>query len=156
MNQRLAVTGLLLVGAVVLALVLRRRRPGEPVRTSWAVPNWLDRADFASPECDWLVAVFTSATCRSCQDTIDKAKPLASDDVVVVEVEVGERSDLHERYGIEAVPTVVIADVDGAVRGSFLGPPTTAELWARVAEARGSEDTEPHDAEPDGPTGQQV
>lgn len=139
MSQRLLVAGVLLVGAVVLALVLRRRRPGEPVRTSWAVPAWLDRADFPWPEREWLVAVFTSATCRSCQDTVDKAQPLASDEVAVAEVEVGDQPELHERYGIEAVPTVVIADVDGAVRGSLLGPPTTAELWARVAEARGGD-----------------
>lgn len=134
--ERLLVAGVLLVGAVVLALVLRRRRPDDPVRTSWAVPDWVDRTDFASPATPWLVAVFTSATCGSCQDTVDKALPLAGPEVVVAEVEVAARPDLHERYGIEAVPTVVIADGEGAVRGSFLGPPTTAELWARVAEAR--------------------
>jgi len=134
--ERLAVAAVLLVGAVVLALVLRRRRPDEPVPTSWAVPTWVERSDFASPDTPWLVAVFTSATCHSCQSTMEKAGPLASDDVVVVEVEVGARPDLHERYGIEAVPTLVIADAEGAVRGSFLGPPTAAELWARVAEAR--------------------
>lgn len=134
--ERLLVAGVLLVGAVVLALVLRRRRPDDPVRTSWAVPDWVDRTDFVSPATPWLVAVFTSATCGSCQDTVDKALPLAGPEVVVAEVEVAARPDLHERYGIEAVPTVVIADGEGAVRGSFLGPPTTAELWARVAEAR--------------------
>ncbi len=134
--ERLAVAAVLLVGAVVLALVLRRRQSDEPVPTSWAVPTWVERSDFASPEAPWLVAVFTSATCRSCQDTVDKAGPLASDEVAVAEIEVGARPDLHERYGIEAVPTLVIADAEGAVRGSFVGPPTTAELWARVAEAR--------------------
>lgn len=134
--ERLLVAVVLLVGAVALALVLRRRRPDDPVRTSWAVPDWVDRADFTSPATPWLVAVFTSATCRSCQDTVDKAQPLAGPEVVVEVVEVAARPDLHERYGIEAVPTVVIVDAEGAVRGSFLGPPTTAELWARVAEAR--------------------
>ena len=134
--ERLLVAGVLLVGAVALALVLRRRQPAEPVRTSWAVPTWLDRADFASPAAPWLVAVFTSATCRSCQDTLDKAQPLAGAEVAVDEIEVRDRPDLHQRYGIEAVPTLVIVDAEGAVRGSFIGPPTTAELWARVAEAR--------------------
>ncbi len=134
--ERLLVAGVLLVGAVALALVLRRRRPDEPVRTSWAVPTWLDRSDFASPAAPWLVAVFTSATCRSCQATVDKAQPLAGAEVAVEEIEVRDRPDLHQRYGIEAVPTVVIVDAEGAVRGSFIGPPTTAELWARVAAAR--------------------
>lgn len=141
--ERLVIAAVLLVGALLLALVLRRRRPDEPVRTSWAVPTWLDRADFDAPAAPWLVAVFTSATCHSCQDTLDKARPLAGDEVVVEEVEVGARPELHERYGIEAVPTVVIADGEGAVRGSFIGPPTTAELWARVAEARGDEPAAP-------------
>ena len=74
-------------------------------------------------------------------DTVDKARPLESDDVAVREVEVAARPDLHQRYGIEAVPTVVIADAEGAVRGSIIGPPTAAELWARVAEARGNDPT---------------
>ena len=110
--ERLLVAGVLLVGAVALALVLRRRGSNEPVRTSWAVPTWVDRADFASAATPWLVVVFTSATCRSCRDTVDKARPLESDDVAVREVEVAARPDLHQRYGIEAVPTVVIADAD--------------------------------------------
>lgn len=136
MTGRLLVGALLLVGAAVLAYLLRRRDAGEPVKTSWVVPSWVDRADFAAPATPWLVAVFTSATCRSCQDTVAKALPLAGVDVAVEEVEVGAHPELHERYGIEAVPTVVIVDAEGAVRGSFLGPPTTSELWARVAEAR--------------------
>lgn len=145
MIERAVVAGVLLVGAVVLALVLRRRQPGQPVRTSWAVPTWIDRADFPSPATAWLVVVFTSATCRSCQDTVSKAEPLAGPEVAVAEVEVGAAPELHERYGIEAVPAVVIADADGAVRGSFLGPPTTAELWARVAEARDADQRDPGD-----------
>lgn len=147
--ERVVVAGVLLAGAVALALVLRRRAPHEPVRTSWAVPTWVDRADFAAPTVPWLVAVFTASTCRSCQDTVDKATPLGSDEVVVDEIEVGVHPELHERYGIEAVPTVLIVDAEGAVRGSFLGPPTTAELWSRVAEAR-EDDPDPDPGTPAG------
>ena len=43
---------------------------------------------------------------------------------------------LHRRYGIEAVPTVVIADAEGVVRSSFVGPPVATQLWAAMAEAR--------------------
>jgi len=142
-TERLVVAAVLLIGAGLLALVLRRRQPGEPVRTSWAVPTWIDRAEFPSPATEWLVVVFTSATCHSCQDTLAKAQPLAGAEVAVAEVEVGTDPGLHQRYGIEAVPTVVIADRDGAVRGSFMGPPTTAELWARVAEARAADGESP-------------
>lgn len=134
--ERVLVAGVLLTGAVALALVLRRRGPHDPVRTSWAVPTWVDRADFLSPTTPWLVAVFTASTCGSCRATVDKARLLSGEDVAVEEVEVGAHPELHERYGIEAVPTLLIVDAEGAVRGSFLGPPTTAELWSRVAEAR--------------------
>ena len=61
---------------------------------------------------------------------------LASDDVVVQEVEVAGRRDLHDRYGIDAVPTILLADREGVVRASFVGPPTATDLWAAVAEAR--------------------
>ena len=43
---------------------------------------------------------------------------------------------MHQRYAIDAVPCLVIADADGAVRAGFLGPVTATDLWAAVAEAR--------------------
>jgi hypothetical protein len=56
--------------------------------------------------------------------------------VAVQEVEVGVDADLHGRYSIDAVPTTIIADADGVVRGSFLGPVSATHLWARLAELR--------------------
>ncbi|CAN5490800.1 hypothetical protein BH20ACT2_BH20ACT2_17780 [soil metagenome] len=127
----------LAAAAIVVAVVVeRRRRPDPPTQPTWAVPAQLDRADFASPEVPWLVVVFSSTTCLSCGATWEKARHLASPAVAVQEVEVGARRDLHDRYGIEAVPTVVVADADGVVRASFLGPPTATDLWAAVAEVR--------------------
>jgi hypothetical protein len=82
------------------------------------------------------VAVFTSATCDSCRSVWDKARHLEAAAVVVQELEVGARKDLHERYGIDAVPTTVVADAEGVVRESFLGPVTATDLWAAVAELR--------------------
>jgi hypothetical protein len=135
------VTRILLVVAVVaiaavVALVLDRRRPEAPTQALWAVPAQLDRADFARPAAPWLVAVFTSATCDSCAKAVDKARVLASENVVVEEVEVGARPDVHRRYHVDAVPTIVVADEEGVVRASFVGPPTATDLWAAVAEAR--------------------
>jgi hypothetical protein len=34
------------------------------------------------------------------------------------------------------VPTLVVADDDGVVQNAFLGPVTSAELWAAVASTR--------------------
>jgi hypothetical protein len=124
------------VALVVAAVVQRRQRPDAPVRTGYAVPAQLDRADFPRPEAPWLVAVFTSATCNTCAGVWERAQPLESEAVAVVEVELVAQRELHERYGIEAVPTAVVVDGEGVVQRSFLGPVTATDLWAAVAEAR--------------------
>ena len=121
--------------AVAAALDARRRRDA-PTQPQWAVPVQLDRADFDRPDAPWLVVLFTSATCDTCAGAVDKARVLEADDVVVHEVEVTTRPDLHTRYGIDAVPTLVVAGADGAVRLSYVGPPPAAELWAEVARLR--------------------
>ena len=82
------------------------------------------------------MAVFTSATCEVCHSVLAKAKVLGSDDVAVQEVEYGADRAIHERYAIDAVPTVVIADAQGVAVATFVGPMTATDLWAAVAEAR--------------------
>lgn len=135
--ERLVVAAVLVVVAVVVAVVIdRRQRRDAPTQPTWAVPSQLDRADFARPDAPWLVAVFTSATCASCQGTVEKARVLACDDVAVDDVEVVARKEVHQRYGIDAVPLLVVADAAGVVRASFVGPPTATDLWAAVAEVR--------------------
>ena len=128
------------VGAVAVAVAwyLRRHTATDAPEQgpSWAVPTQLDRADFDRPDHPWLVAVFASSTCLSCQGTWEKAELLASDAVAVHRVDAVERKDLHERYGIEAVPIVLVADHTGAVQRSFVGPPTATDLWAALAELR--------------------
>lgn len=124
--------------ATVVAVVVERRRPDPPTQAGWTVPAQLDRDDFERPSAPWLVAVFTSATCNTCAAASQKAAVLASDDVVVQEVEVTAQRELHDRYRIEAVPLILLADSDGVVRKSFAGPPSATDLWAAVAEARQS------------------
>lgn len=134
--ERLVVAILLVAVAVVVAVIVDRRRPDAPTQPKWAVPSQLDRDDFPRPGAPWIVAVFTSATCDSCRGTVAKALVLDCEDVVVADVEVGARKDLHDRYGIDAVPTLVVADAQGVTRASFVGPPTATDLWAAVAEVR--------------------
>ena len=62
--------------------------------------------------------------------------PLGSEVVAVQQVEAAQDKDLHDRYGVEAVPMILISDATGAVRGSFLGEPTATDLWATLAELR--------------------
>lgn len=135
--ERLVIVAVVAVVAVVIALVAQRRQPGAaPVRTGYNVPGQLHRPDFVRPDADWLVAVFTSATCATCAGVWDKVRVLESGAVAVQEVEVGADRELHDRYGIDGVPTTVIADADGVVRASFLGPATATDIWAALAEAR--------------------
>lgn len=134
-------TNLLIAAAVVLcaagaAIVGRRRRPEAPTQPRMQVPTQVDRNDFSSPDVEWLVAVFSSATCHTCADVVGKARALASRDVVVHDVEFSAARDLHTRYDIDAVPVVLIVDRDGVVRGNFMGPVTATDLWAAVAECR--------------------
>jgi len=125
------------IAAVAAAVITRRTRVDAPTQPdSYAVPPMLDRADFDRPEAPWLVAVFSSATCLSCQDAWDKARHLESAEVVVQDIEAIERNDLHERYGIDAVPMIVVADDAGVTRASFVGVPSAADLWAALAELR--------------------
>lgn len=134
--DRVLIAAAIIVVAVAVALVARRRRPDAPTQPIRAVPTQLDRADFDRPDAPWLVAVFTSATCDGCADVVSKAAVLASDDVAVVSAEWQTRKDLHERYRIDAVPLLVIADAAGVVRRSFAGPVSATDLWAAVAAAR--------------------
>ena len=134
--ERILIAAALIVVAVAVAVVLQRRRPQPPTQSRWAVPTQLDRDDFAGADHPWLVAVFTSATCESCGRATAKASVLASPAVAYEEIPYQSRRDLHDRYGIEAVPCIVVADDEGVVRASFIGVPTATDLWAAVAEAR--------------------
>jgi len=123
--------------AVAVAWWLKRRAAPSPERgPSWNVPPVVDRSHFDRPETPWLVAVFSSSTCLACQSTWEKAALLESDVVAVQEIEAIERKDLHDRYGVDAVPLVLVADSDGVVRRHFVGPPTATDLWAALAELR--------------------
>ena len=134
--ERFLLAAVVVAVAVVIAVIMERRRPEAPTQGNWAVPAQLDRADFARPDAPWLVAVFTSATCDSCAKAVDRAQVLESTDVAVDEAEVKARPDLHRRYHIDAVPIIVVADREGVVRTSFTGPPSATDLWAAVAGVR--------------------
>jgi hypothetical protein len=136
--DRLLIVVVLVIVAVAAALVVQRMRP-RPAPTTTVrrpLPDRLDRGDFDRPGAPWLVAVFTSTTCAACAGVWDRAQPLASDEVAVAEIEYGAARGVHERYGIDAVPAVLIADAEGRVRATFVGPVTATDLWASVAEVR--------------------
>jgi hypothetical protein len=134
---QLGIAAVLVVGAVAVATVLRRRgRVDAPTQGNWEIPQQLDRRHFVRPDAPWLVAVFSSASCQSCADVVRKAEVLDCADVAVDVAEVAARPEVHRSYRIDAVPLVVVADAAGVVRAGFLGPVTATDLWAAVAEAR--------------------
>ena len=134
--ERVVITVVVVAVAVVVAIVLQRRRPDAPTQSSWTVPAQLDRRDFDRPDADWLVVTFTSATCSTCAGVKEKVALLESPVVATQDVEAVADKALHDRYGIDAVPTLVIADREGVVSASFVGPVTAADLWATVADLR--------------------
>ena len=134
--ERLVLAVALIAVAVVIAYLLQRRRPAPPTQPRADVPAQVDRGDFDGLERPWLVAVFTSATCDSCERATGKAEVLASDDVAYVEVPWQHQREVHDRYGITTVPTILMCGPDGVVRASFVGVPTATDLWAAMAEVR--------------------
>ena len=143
--DRLLVALALAAVAVAVAFVLQGRRADAPTQPrTWEAPAQLDRTDFDRPDAPWLVCVFSSATCSTCADVVAKARVMESGDVAVQDVEAVEDAALHDRYGIEAVPIVAIADADGVVRESFVGPVSSTHLWAALAELR-DPGSVPHD-----------
>ena len=115
----MVVVGLIAAGA---ALVVQRGRPAPPTAARGEPPTRLDRADFRSPHAEWLITVFTSASCSSCAAVMTELRGYASADVVVEDVEIGTAPHLHSKYSIESVPTAVIADATGNAKLGFVGP----------------------------------
>jgi hypothetical protein len=111
------------------------RKPDAPTqgRTKFNVPGQIDREDFLRPDIPHIIVVFSSSTCNVCAQVVDTAMQFASRLVVVQNVEYSAERSLHERYSIDAVPTVLVADHLGVVTAGFTGPITQADLAAALA-----------------------
>lgn len=134
---QVVIVAVLVAVAVGVSLVLRRRGADAPEQgASWVVPTQLDRADFERPEAPWLVVVFSSTTCLACQAAVDKAMVLEAPAVAVQSVDSVADRALHQRYQVDAVPMVLVADSLGLVHRSFVGEPSATDLWAALAELR--------------------
>jgi hypothetical protein len=122
--------------AVAVALWLLRRRPDAPTAPSYTAPTQLDRADFTRPEAPWLVVVFASTACDACRSVWEAVAPLEAGPVAVQQLIVQDDATLHRRYRVGGVPTTVVADAEGVVRASWLGPVGASELWGELARLR--------------------
>jgi len=133
---RLIIASVLMLAAATVAWRLRAHAEPDPVRAHDDVPRQLHRSDFPRADADWLVVLFSSASCESCAVMATKVTVLDSPNVAVCEVEYGAERAVHERYAIDSVPLVVIADHEGVTRAAFIGPTSATDLWAAVAELR--------------------
>jgi len=133
---RLVVALVVVVVAVVAARLLERRRPAPPTRDAYPVPAQLDRLDFPRPDAPWLFVLFSSRTCDSCGPMVARVCGLESDAVATVQLEAKADKALHDRYRIEGVPMVVLADADGVVRAGFVGSVDTWELEEALAKVQ--------------------
>ena len=137
MAVQVVIAVVLLAVALGIAYWLEHRpKPELPLSPVAPIPQQLHRADFRRSDAPWLVVLFSSETCESCGPMAEKVKARESDEVAVAEIEYNAARDLHTRYGIEAVPIVVVVDADGVTRKSFAGNASATDLWAAVAELR--------------------
>jgi hypothetical protein len=131
--SRLIIAVGIFVLTVLIASVLKRRRPAPPTQAEWQPPAQLDRADFGDANKRWLVAVFSSEVCDSCPKAVTAAQFLESDDVAFQNVSLQTFPALHDRYNIIQVPLILVADHEGVVLATYVGPPSSTDLWAEFA-----------------------
>ena len=135
---RFVFVGVVVVIALLANLWQRKRQVDAPTQGASEVPSQIDRSDFVRPDAPWIVLAFTSATCQTCSDIERKARVLETNSVAIQILEYTAERELHERYKIDAVPTVLMADANGVVQANFLGPVSATDLWAALARARDS------------------
>lgn len=132
-----------LVVLVVIGLLLgvARKNKAQTQVTSFDLPSEIDPQDFANKKAEVHVWMFSSEHCDGCESVWNKAEVLKSDKVEVAKISYQDAQGrkLHDKYQIEAVPSVVVCDDKGKTLKAFLGNVTATDLWAAVAEARGAE-----------------
>ena len=140
MTVRLVIAVLLVAVALVVGRALDKRLgrlASVPVLHRAHVPAQLDRDDFPRPEAEWLLVLFSSATCGGCAEMSKKVAVLEAGDVAVCEVDYATQRGLQEKYSVDSVPLLLVADSGGVVRAHALGNVPASEVWASVAPARG-------------------
>ena len=135
---RFIIVGVVVVVALLANLWQRKRQVDAPTQGASEVPSQIDRSDFVRPDASWIVLAFTSATCQTCSDIERKVRVLETSSVAIQILEYTAERELHDRYKIDAVPTVLMADANGVVQANFLGPVSATDLWAALARARDS------------------
>jgi hypothetical protein len=135
-TAQLVVGAVLVVVAVGVALLIRRRAPARPtaVRT-YDRPAQLDPADLGTFT-EWTVVLFSSAGCETCAGLRAQAAAAVDESVGFVEFEFGEHPEVHDHYGVDAVPMLLVVDDEGTVREVVVGPQPDGVVRALIARSR--------------------
>ena len=129
------------VGCIASTVAIWQRRVHRPAPTSTRgePPTRLARSDFRAPAAPWLIVVFTSSTCSSCEAAWGELSAYESATVATQNVDAISDADLHRRYGIDSVPTSVLADAAGLAKLAIVGPLGPREREALQAIIDGDE-----------------
>ncbi len=122
---------LLGVFAAIVAFLVNKRNSDSPSVPKNSLPIQIDRSDFENPKTEWILILFSSDSCDSCQEVRNLIKGLALDSFHIQEVEFPQETSTHQRYGIDSVPITLVAGTDGVVVWSYAGVPT-ADLLSNM------------------------
>ena len=120
--SRLIVLVALSCGASLVAVLLRKLNYRNFMTSGWSTPGHLSREDFGFRDEPWLVVIFSSESCETCEPVVAEGMKLASLGIAIQEVAAETNKGLHEKYDIDAVPMLLLVDKFGVVRSSHLGP----------------------------------
>lgn len=133
MLLRLSILLALTLLAVIVAVVLQRRRSEPPSSPSYRSIPEIDREEFAHSQEPVLVVMFGSATCHTCPIVWETIQSM---EVPSDRVDVQTDPKRHQRYRIDGVPTTVVANGVGVVTKTFFGPVRRDQLEDAIAQAR--------------------
>ncbi|MEC7924190.1 MAG: hypothetical protein VYB80_03135 [Actinomycetota bacterium] len=122
---------LLGVFAAIVAFLVNKRNSDSPSVPRNSLPIQIDRSDFENPKTEWILILFSSDSCDSCQEVRNLIKGLTLDSFHIQEVEFPQETPTHQRYGIDSVPITLVAGTDGVVVWSYAGVPT-ADLLSNM------------------------
>mgnify|MGYP001170249808 FL=1 len=114
--------------AVGISFIANKRKPDTPTVPKFVLPFQLDRNDFENVESDWLLVLFSSDTCDSCNFVHDQISNLTLPSLQVQNVEFPSDNLLHKKYSVSSVPSLLLANQNGVVEWSFAGIPPEGAL----------------------------
>ena len=115
----------LLLGAfaIIVAYIANNRRTDSPSVPKISLPIQVDRNDFDMPDMQWLLVFFSSESCSSCIQVREILSGIPMNSIHIQEVSFPQGKNLHNRYAINSVPIVLIANLEGVVIWSYAGVP---------------------------------